>query len=104
MPASEHLCISANRPAAAAAARPRPPAADSKSPRGRGPQFFVERNAHPLARSRKPDRTLMDPVAGLFEDQRLRADLHALRLVGPFGDMRTLALLGVDGRDGTVLA
>ena len=58
-------------------------------------------------RSREPANQIApsaNPVAGILKDQCLRADLHALRLVGALGDMRTLALLRVDRRDGPVLA
>jgi hypothetical protein len=47
---------------------------------------------------------LADLVAGIFQDERLRADLHPLGLIGALRDMRPLAFLRIDRRDAAVLA
>jgi hypothetical protein len=71
---------------------------------GAGAQRLVERDAHALARPGVPDGPLAHRVARILKDQRLGAHLHALGLIGAFGHVRALALLGVDRRDGAILA
>jgi hypothetical protein len=81
----------------------REPKLGDRSARARA-QLLVERDAHALARAGIPDGAFGDPVAGILEDERLGADLYPLGFVGAFGDVRPLALLGVDRRDGAIVA
>ena len=59
---------------------------------------IVQRDAHALAALGVIDGAFLDAVAVLFEQQRLEADLDALRLVDALRDMRALAALVIDGR------
>ena len=66
-------------------------------------QLVVERDADPLAALGVIDRALLDPVAVLFEQQRLQTDLDALGLVCAARDVGPLAALVIDGGDDAVL-
>ena len=67
------------------------------------PQRVVENDAHPLAALRIPDRAFLHAVAVLLQQQRLEADLDALRLVDAARDVGALATLVVDRRHHAVL-
>ena len=69
----------------------------------RRPQRLVQRDAHALAALGVIDGAFLDAVAVLFEQQRLKADLDALRLVDALRDMRTLAALVIDRRHHAIL-
>ena len=64
-----------------------------------GPQFLIELDAHPLARSGEIEDARLAPIAVLLEDHPLHAELHAFGVVGPLTDMRSLAALVVHRRD-----
>ena len=63
-----------------------------------GDELFVERNAHPLATADEVQHALDAVVAVLAQQQALRAELHALGLVGAAAHVGPLAALVVDGR------
>jgi len=56
-------------------------------------QRIVERDAHAARASRHTRWRRPSRGSRVFEDERLGADLHALGVVGAFGDMGALALL-----------
>ena len=64
---------------------------------------LVQRDAHALAALGVIDGAFLDAVAVLLEQQRLEADLDALRLVDALRDMRALAALVVDRRHNAIL-
>src|SRR5205823_6919660 len=67
-------------------------------------KLVIEHDAHALARAGIPDGAVVDLVARIFEDQALGANLYPFGLIGALRDMRPLALLGIDRRDGAVVA
>ena len=68
------------------------------------PEVGVEFDPNTLTASREPQRALGDIVTGIFEDQRLGADLDALRLVGAVLGMWPLPALEVHRNYATTLA
>ena len=68
-------------------------------PLGPVAELGVQDDADALAALDIPERTLLDPVAGILQDHGLKGDLDALGLVGALVDMRALAALVVDRRD-----
>ena len=73
-----------------------------RRPRRRS-QRLVQRDAHALAALGIIDGAFLDAVAVLFEQQRLEADLDALRFVGALRNMRALAPLVIDRRHHAIL-
>ncbi len=68
-----------------------------------GAQLLVEHHPHAFAALGEPEEALLDAVSRLLEQERLDAELDALRLVRTRLDVRTAAALDVDGRDLAVL-
>ena len=69
----------------------------------RRPQRLVEHDAHPLAALGIIDGAFLDAVAVLFEQQRLEADLDALRFIDALRNMRAPAALVIDRRHHAIL-
>ena len=69
----------------------------------RRPKRLVERDAHPLTALGIVDGAFLDVVAVLFEQQRLEADLDALRFVDALRNMRAPATLVIDRRHHAIL-
>ena len=65
-------------------------------------QLVVENDADSLAALGVPDRPFVHPVSVLFQQQRLKADLHPFGIVGAARHERLLAALAIDGRDDAV--
>lgn len=69
---------------------------------GEAAQLVVENVADSLAAPGVPDRPVVHPVSVLFQQQRLKADLHPFRVVDTARHEQPLAALVIDGRDDTV--